>query len=78
MVIISARLQSAMIPRTVLHGAYQQTYLGSHQEAWRNGKVLEICIESLEFESKCTPLVKACDSRGFTRSLKPTKCVSGG
>ena len=39
---------------------------------------LEICTADLEFESGRTLLVKAWDSRGFTRSLRLTKYAFQG
>jgi len=45
------------------------------QEAWRDGKKLEICTTCLEFESGRAPLVRVWDGRGFTRSPGFTKCV---
>jgi hypothetical protein len=45
----------------------------STQGAWRDGKELEIYTAGLEFESGRTPLVRAWDSRSFTRSSGPTK-----
>jgi hypothetical protein len=45
------------------------------QEAWRDGKKLEICTSTLEFESGRVPLARTWGSRGFTRSLGSTKCT---
>jgi hypothetical protein len=39
----------------------------------RDDKELEICIAGLEFESGRVFIVRAWNSRGFTRSPKPTK-----
>ena len=41
-------------------------------------KGLEICTVDLELESGRAPLVRAWDSRGFTRSPGPTKCAFRG
>jgi len=49
-----------------------------NNQAWRDGKGLEICTAGLEFESGRAPLVKAWDSRGFTCSPEPTKCAFCG
>ena len=42
---------------------------------WRDDKELEICIAGLKFESGRVSIVRAWNSRGFTRSPKPTKYV---
>jgi len=40
-----------------------------------DSKGLKICIVDLEFESGRASLVRARDSRDFTRSPGPTKCA---
>ena len=54
---------------------YCNDCFSSFQGAWRDDKEIEICTVSLEFESGRAPLVRACDSRDFTRSPEPTKCA---
>ena len=54
---------------------YCNDCFSSFQRAWRDDKEIEICTVSLEFESGRAPLVRACDSRDFTRSPEPTKCA---
>ena len=50
-----------------------QRVIGWPQRVWRDGKELEICTAGLEFESRRAPLVRAWDSRRFTRLSGPTK-----
>ena len=45
------------------------------QGAWCDGKGLEICTAGFEFELGRAPLVRAWNSRGFTRSPGLTKCA---
>jgi hypothetical protein len=54
---------------------YCNDCFSSFQGAWRDDKEIEICTVSIEFESGRAPLVRACDSRDFTRSPEPTKCA---
>jgi hypothetical protein len=42
---------------------------------WRDCKGFEICIAGFEFESGCASLVRAWDSRDFTRLLGLIKCA---
>jgi len=48
------------------------------RETERDSKGFEICTAVLEFESGRAPLVRAWDSRDFTPSPGPTKCVFQG
>ena len=57
---------------------YIHYYPVGPQGAQRDGKGFEICTAGLEFESGRAPLVRAWDSRGFTRSPRPTKCAFRG
>jgi len=46
--------------------------------AWRDDKEFKICIAGFEFKSRRASLVRAWDSRGFTRSPDLTKCAFRG
>jgi len=48
-------------------------YFISHKETCRDDKGFEICTVDFEFESGRAFLVRAWDSRGFTRLPEPTK-----
>ena len=58
--------------------SFQNNNFLSFQGAWHDGKGFAIRTASLEFESGRALLVQTLDNYGFTRSLKPKKCIFRG